>query len=229
MRSPVHAVKSATAVVVFFVTTLSISMAKTRNGIVDGRVVKMPYAQNNPSTKDNRLSDVQQRYACTNVKQDVKLHHLSRHPRDTSSLSGSPARNVSDVDTTSAPRNSLYFTGHELIKLAKSDKKYGGLVIPRHAFTVAFWLKPEGGQRDPLTVIGRSIFICILFQWQIKNIHFGGSNNMWPLRQNLYFGFLAYKQYFVIYLANIKGLAPLPLRSAVISINNVKVSLYLLA
>ncbi|XP_041367989.1 pappalysin-1-like isoform X2 [Gigantopelta aegis] len=136
-------------------------MAQTRKGIVDGRALKMPFVQNKQGTKGNRMSYVQQQQqhkqqqqqTCTNTKEDVKSHSLSRHPRATAALVESSVRNDRGKATMSSFGNSLYFSGHEVVKLVKSDKKYDGLIIPRLAFTVAFWLKPEGGQKDPLMII----------------------------------------------------------------------------
>ena len=42
----------------------------------------------------------------------------------------------------------LQFLGSDVVRFA------GPYKIPSHQFTLEFWMKPEGGQRSPVTVIG---------------------------------------------------------------------------
>lgn len=78
---------------------------------------------------------------CTNPKRKGdRLHHLTRHPRDTRFLS----------KHTRGPEHSVYFSGNEIIKLRAFYSR-----IPSDSFTYSIMVNPEGGQHDPVTILGK--------------------------------------------------------------------------
>lgn len=78
---------------------------------------------------------------CTNPKRKGdRLHHLIRHPRDTRIL----------AKHTRGPENSVYFSGNEIIKLRAFYSR-----IPSDRFTYSIMVNPEGGQNDPVTILGK--------------------------------------------------------------------------
>ncbi|OWF49358.1 Pappalysin-1 [Mizuhopecten yessoensis] len=80
---------------------------------------------------------------CTRSKRTAEYHHpLHRHPRDISMERGSPMGG-----------DALYFSGRELLRLKMTRKKVE-MDLPRGNFTVELWIKPEGGQHDPVTILG---------------------------------------------------------------------------
>ncbi|XP_071155893.1 pappalysin-1-like [Mytilus edulis] len=75
---------------------------------------------------------------CTKPKRKGdKIHHLIRHPRDTTSV-------YDKLGTQSA----VYFSGKEILKLKAFYSK-----IPSGSFTLSLLLNPEGGQHDPVTIL----------------------------------------------------------------------------
>lgn len=88
---------------------------------------------------------------CSNSrKTNEKSEHLSRQPR--------AARRWRTGGSKSG--NALYFTGKEILKL-KTGRRNSQIDIPGHQFTVELWVKPEGGQYDPVTIIGKYGSICV--------------------------------------------------------------------
>ena len=78
---------------------------------------------------------------CTNPKRKGdRLHHLTRHPRDTRFL----------TKHKRAPEHSVYFSGNEIIKLRAFYSR-----IPSDSFTYSIMIDPEGGQNDPVTILGK--------------------------------------------------------------------------
>jgi hypothetical protein len=80
------------------------------------------------------------------------LQPLSRHPRD-AKTEGSVNRN--DGGANIYPfGNAVKFGGRgEMLKL-KTEGKRHNIKLSRGAFTVEAWIKPEGGQGTPVSVIG---------------------------------------------------------------------------
>ena len=58
------------------------------------------------------------------------------------------ARFPSSPPTGSKFGKALRFFGNEVIRFS------GTIEIPSHQFTLDFWMRPEGGQKSPVTVIG---------------------------------------------------------------------------
>lgn len=92
---------------------------------------------------------------CTKPKRKGdKIHHLIRHPRDTTSV-------YDKLGTQSA----VYFSGKEILKLKAFYSK-----IPSGSFTLSLLLNPEGGQHDPVTILGKKVVLIIWFSQLINRI-----------------------------------------------------------
>ncbi|KAI8487500.1 hypothetical protein Bbelb_347340 [Branchiostoma belcheri] len=50
----------------------------------------------------------------------------------------------------------LYFSGNEVLKFKDPNSVNEYSMVPREAFTVEAWVKPEGGQDNPAVIIGES-------------------------------------------------------------------------
>lgn len=88
--------------------------------------------------------------SCTRTKRTADHHHpLHHHPRDLSMGRGRD---------TLRGGSALYFTGGELIR-SKMTRKTLALDLSRGNFTVELWINPEGGQFDPVTVLGKSLLM----------------------------------------------------------------------
>lgn len=93
--------------------------------------------------KENQSLKKQSRETCTNQKRNGdKLLHLVRHPRDT--------RLVNKIPRVNGNQHAVYFSGSEILRLKSFYSK-----IPSGSFTLSLTIKPEGGQYDPVTILGR--------------------------------------------------------------------------
>ena len=73
---------------------------------------------------------------------------LRRYPRQASV-------NIGDVRRSSGKFGSaLYFGGQESLRMKNLDGVYETMAITH--FTVEIWIRAEGGQSDPVTIIGKS-------------------------------------------------------------------------
>ena len=102
-------------------------------------------SKRNSKKIDKIKKEASLRSCSLNLDSQRHVHqHLSRHPRDTTT--------VKRADKNYG--KAVYFSGREILKL-KRKGKFSRVEIPNGKFTVSLWVKPEGGQFDPVTIIGK--------------------------------------------------------------------------
>lgn len=98
----------------------------------------------------NREDKLKTSYSVTGGGQSV--HVPSRYPRDVQGDWG---------ERRSKFGNAVYFSGRQVLNLTPSQHSFTTR-IPMEQFTVELWVRPEGGQADPVTFLGKSFLMRFL-------------------------------------------------------------------
>ena len=102
-------------------------------------------------------SEESQSQSCTTMKPRRRRSTagnsvLDRYPRQLApNLANTPFTPLAEPD---AKTTALYFNGKQALRMKHLNKLYKKSSTV-HQLTVSIWIRPEGGQRDPVTIIGK--------------------------------------------------------------------------